>query len=166
MKQLISLLFCVVLIACSKGKSEEEHACWHVYDASGSYMGKGCDYTEAEIKADPTVAYYFKDGTPTFCWVIGSLTGGSYVENLPADYFNKFYTTSVVTKVDCGYCARWFHRIKRTYKPANTFYIDPIRVERFCADTVKALYQGKQDTLKNTADSLVVRQFSNDGTTW
>ena len=41
-----------------------------------------------------------------------------------------------------------------------------ITKQKFCGDTLSTLYQGRQIIRKDDADSLVIIQFSNNGTNW
>jgi hypothetical protein len=69
-------------------------------------------------------------------------------------------------KLGCDYCQTFYHRKKMTYKPANTITYSTVSREHFCGDTSSRLYHGRQVVLKDTPDSLIVRQFSNDAINW
>ena len=157
------MLFTIVA-GCTKGSKE---FCWELVDQFGNLTGSVCNKTEAEMqRLYPSSCSYYKTNGEKFCWLIGqTFLSNSTVEK--ANYYSRcFGSGATPTKVECNYCGRWYHRIKRTYKPTNTFVIYEVKVEQFCGDTAKTLYQGRQIILKDTPDSLIVRQFSNNGTNW
>jgi hypothetical protein len=160
---LVMLLVFLTGIGCRKKdhQPEEPKYCWGVLDGSGVPIGKICNRTETEMKDSlPNACYYYKLGDEEFCWLVDS---SMYIENVPKNYIKqvlKCYNKTSYKKVTCGYCQSWYTRQKNTYKPANTVTYSPVRVQRLCGDTVKTLYQGRQITLRETSDSLIVLQFS------
>jgi hypothetical protein len=155
------LLLCLVFIcACSK---KEDRSCWQLIDQAGNRLNTVCNKTEAEMRTEypGNCRYYLTDGEK-FCWLINNR---DYYENLTQDGINKtvacyYGSGATVVKVGCGYCQQYYHRIKRTYKPSGAFVLSPVTREIFCGDTVNVLFNGRQIVLKDTPDSLVVRQFS------
>ena len=164
---LVILVAFLTGIGCRKHddpKTEDTKYCWMVLDGSGVPMGKICDRSETEMKDSlPNVCFYYKLGDPEYCWLVD---GSTYIENVPENYIKQFltcYNKTAYKKVDCGYCQNWYTRQKNTYKPANTVTYSPVKVQRLCGDTLKTLYQGRQITLRESTDSLIVLQFSNNG---
>jgi hypothetical protein len=164
---LLSVVF--LFVSCKK---ESKRFCWQIVDALGNDMMTVCNRTEEELIAcfkNGTCANvsgfsecnYYKIEQEKFCW----LWKGFFMKDESEsrmNYLQKCFG-GTLTKVDCGYCAHWFTREKRTYKPAgNTVYSHVIR-QSFCGDTVRTLFNGREIIRKNDADSLIVIQFSNNG---
>ena len=132
----------------------------------GNNMNAVCSKTSAEMQADyPNPCTYYKLDGEEYCWLIGSNT---FVKNATQHKINQvlqcFYNSSVqALKVSCDYCQLWYTRQKSTFKPNNTVFYSPVRAEQYCGDTVRTLFQGRQIVLRETNDSLIVLQFSNNG---
>jgi hypothetical protein len=162
----ISLAFCIG-IGCVKDHDdepavEEPKYCWMLVDQAGFLMGRICDRTEKQMSDSVPSCNYYKLGGQEFCWLID---GTTYIENAPEEYVKLvircFGKKNVYKKVECGYCQTWYTRQKNIYKPANTFTYSPVKVQRFCGDTVKTLYNRRSVTLRETTDSLIVVEFGN-----
>lgn len=161
---LVVLLTVIIGIGCKKNDNEEPKHCWQIIDQSGMYLYRLCERTETQMKDSfPNPCTYYKLGEEELCWLID---GSMYVPKVPEDYVKsllKCYNKTSYKEVECGYCQTWYTRQKDTYKPTNTATYSKIRVERLCGDTVKTLYQGRQVVVRETADSLIVLEFSNNG---
>lgn len=163
----ISLLF--IAFGCKKdGPAPEPTFCWQVIDAFGNSMQELCNKTETEMSAlYPNSCRYYKNDGEKSCWLVDSTFLTSMTQEGVELYKRCFRPNAgIPMKVDCNYCGKWYHREKRTYKPANTITYSQVKAERFCGDTAAKLYQGRQIVLRETADSLIVLQFSNNGTNW
>ena len=165
MKLFYTCCFVILICSCTKRNDDIKH-CWKLYDYNADELGIICDVTETEVKNMPNVTFYHNRNEPRFCWLTGTAPNQVYWEDAPESFIAWRTGNISRVKVACGYCARWFHRIKRSYKPTGNFAYSQVTVQRFCGDTISKLYTGRQDTLKNTLDSLVVRQFSSDGANW
>jgi hypothetical protein len=174
---LLLLLMCLFNYTCKK--EAEKKYCWQIIDNVANDMGIVCDKTEAELLAcinnrtcgfytgwTLTPCFYYKAEGEEFCWLVN----GSYMikstENKLALLRKCFSFNSTTVKVDCDYCQFWYSRKKSTYKPDGRFAYSPITHREYCGDTTRTLYQGREIIVKNDADSLIVIQFSNDGTNW
>ena len=179
---LLTLATGILISSCKRDKPAAEKHCWQVIDVVGNNLNYICDKTEAELLACAKAGtcgilnggpgfsncnYYMADG-PKECYNInGSVYPEKITESHAALLAKCFGNRSgVYFKTTCVICAFWYHREKRTYKPTNTFVYSQITRQQFCSDTLATLYQGRQVTRKNDEDSLIVIQFSNDGTTW
>ncbi len=164
MKLLISLFVLVIISSCKKESNNQ--ACWQVIDQLGNDVGTVCNKTEAAMLAQyQSPCAYYRTGGEKFCWLIG---GSQFLKDATEEKLNHtircFYSaTPSVTKVACDYCQAWYTREKRIYKPNNTFSYSQVRSEQFCGDTARTLFQGKQVTIRETGDSLIAVQFSNNG---
>lgn len=159
----------VLLTGCKKsGPASEQRFCWQLVDAYGNYLQKICGKTESEIKSlYPNSCSYFKSVGEKSCWLVGNRFLLAMTQEEVDLYRQCFHPNSATpVKVDCNYCQKWYHREKRTYKPASTITYSQVTAEQFCGDTTAKLYQGRQIVLRETADSLIVLQFSNNGTNW
>ncbi len=162
MKARFFTLLALIFISTGCEKPEDEF-CWQVVDAFGNDVQQLCGKTERQMKedfADP--CSYYKVGE-NFCWYI---EGTIFIKNKPEVYVHRFticfgYTNAV--KVDCDYCQKWYTREKHTYKPAGTFHFSQIKVQQYCGDTAQTLFQGREIILRETTDSLIIVQFSNNG---
>ena len=173
-----SLLF---LISCKRDAPAAQKHCWQIIDNVGNAMANICDKTEAELLAcvnngscgsftgiTPLTScnYYQTDG-PKDCYLINGSVSEEITESQAKTYANCFGNRSgVYTRATCIPCAFWFHRKKSTYKPNNSFTYSTITRQRFCGDTLQTLFPGRQLIIKDDADSLIVIQFSDNGTNW
>lgn len=134
-------------------------------DAYGNPMYTVCGATESELQVTyPNPCNYYKLGGKEYCWYLNS--NGVFIKNKPEDYIQRLkqcFNFSNAVKVDCDYCQTWYTRQKNTYKPTNTFAYSPVRIQQYCGDTVHTLYQGRVIVLRETSDSLITVQFSNNG---
>ncbi|MCP9751878.1 hypothetical protein [Ferruginibacter sp. HRS2-29] len=143
--------------------------CWQLIDATGNPLGTVCNKTAAEMSAtfSNPCSYYKYD--EKFCWLVND---SLFFMNMPEVgirlTMNCFYQkpTYTAVKVSCDYCKKFFHRLKKTYKLDNSFTYSQITVQQFCGNTAQTLFPGRQIIEKETADSLIVRQFSGDGIQW
>jgi hypothetical protein len=176
---LLLLLLPVVMFNYSCKKEGEKKYCWQIIDNVGNDMGVVCDKTEAELLACVnnrtcgtyatgalTSCFYYKAEGEEFCWLINDSYMIKATENKLAHLRRCFNLSSTAIKVDCNYCQFWYNRKKSTYKPDGRFAYSPITHRQYCGDTTRTLYQGREIIIKNDADSLIVIQFSKEGTTW
>jgi hypothetical protein len=159
-------LFAAILIiftASSCIKAGNKY-CWQTLDAFGNPVITVCDKSEAQMKASyPSPCNYYKLSDNQYCWLIDS---NIFIKDKPEDYINHYlqcYNHTSAKKVPCDYCQTWYTRQKSTYKPNNTFRYSIVTMQRLCGDTVHTLFPGREIILRETADSLIVLQFSNDG---
>lgn len=163
----IFVLLAIFLLPVFSCKKADPTHCWQLMDAFGNRLQQICGKTEAQMQADyPDACSYYRTTGTAYCWLVN---GSGYHEGLTEEGIQKivqcFYGgTATVQKVDCGYCQVFYHRIRRLHKPTNNTTFSAITQERFCGDTVRVLFNGRQQILKDTPDSLVVRQFSSNGT--
>lgn len=125
--------------------------------------GIQCDKTAAEIAALHPDGYYYRSDEPLVFWYESST--GNYRADLPASLKNKYLSPSY-TQVPCGFCAFWYFREKRKFVPTGSFTYSPITYQRLCADSVRTLFRGKEVLLRQSTDSVITRQFSDDGINW
>jgi hypothetical protein len=153
----------VMLTSSSCIKVSNKH-CWQLLDAFGNDVGTVCDKSEAQMKASyPSSCNYYKLGGTNYCWLIDN---NIFVKDKPQEYIDLFlhcYNYANAKKVACDYCQIWYTRQKNIYKPANTFRYSTVTIQRLCGDTVHTLFPGREIILRESADSLIVLQFSNDG---
>lgn len=158
----VMLFFAMFMVLSCKKASKEEY-CWQLIDPLGNPINSVCGKTESEMQASyPTPCSYYKLGN-SYCWFID---GTIFMKDKPEDYISHFlqcYNHTSATRVACDYCQNWYTRQKNTYKPSNTFSFFPVHVEQYCGDTVHTLFQGKEIILRETTDSLITLQFSNNG---
>jgi hypothetical protein len=181
MKTVIRTLFiCFILFTSCKKESSTKH-CWQLVDNAGNNLAIVCNKTESQLIACVNNSscgsfvnggsisncnYYNTDGD-RFCWKIGTAYLRDLTEGQAAMYARCYYSNATPVKTDCSFaCTRWYHREKRTYKPTSNITYSTITFENFCGDTLTTLYQGRQIVRKDDADSLIVIQFSNNGTNW
>ncbi len=164
--------FAFLLAGCVKNGDiasllEQKH-CWQRIDSHGNPLEQVCNKTASEMKAVYTNdCMYYKNDGEKLCW----LANGNFLPNMPkegAELYIRCFNPSAGTPVvvNCNYCQTFYHRRKMTYKPANTTTYSSVTRERFCGDTSATLYHGRQIVLKDTPDSLILLQFSNNGTDW
>jgi hypothetical protein len=172
-KALCSIALTLLLLffaGCKKGPLSlvGSRHCWQVLDGMGNPLQEVCNKSESQMKAMyPNGCRYYKNDGEKFCWLVGNV----FLSNLTKEGLEMYvrcYNISGGTpqKAPCNYCQHWYHRLKRTYKPATSITYSPVYKEYFCGDTASKIFQGRQVVLKDTPDSLVVRQFSRDAITW
>lgn len=175
----VIILLSVTLFNYSCKKEKEKRYCWQILDQMANNMGVICDKSEAELLAcinngtcgfsnggTLNSCFYYKVEGEEFCWFVDNSYMIKATENRLAVLRKCFNLSSTILKVDCNYCQFWYNRKKSTYKPDGRFAYSPITHNQYCGDTVQTLYQGREVIIKNDADSLIVIQFSNDGTSW
>lgn len=175
----VTLLLFLSLVNFTCKKDAEKKHCWQIIDAVGNDMGMVCDKTEAELiecvnnnscgfstGGTLTSCFYYKAEGEEYCWFVDDRYMIRATENKLALLRKCFNFNSTAVKVDCNYCQFWYSRKKSTYKPDGRFAYSPISRQEYCGDTTKTLYQGRQIVIKDDLDSLIVIQFSNDGTNW
>jgi len=155
------MLLVVVAPSCIKGAKKH---CWQLVDAFGNELYSVCDKTEAEMKASyPSSCNYYKLGGTNYCWLIDD---NIFIKDKPQEYVDivlHCFNHTNARKVACDYCQTWYTRQKSIYKPNNTFRYSTVTAQRLCGDTVHTLFNGREIILRETTDSLIVLQFSNDG---
>lgn len=172
---------CLLFASCKDEQDPSNRHCWMIIDLNGNDLGQVCNRTEAELLLCATNGscgdfppgtilsqcdYYQADG-PRYCYMINGSYRADLTESQAALYTRCFGNGSATAvRVECGTCAHWYHRIKRTGKANGNSIYEGVRREQFCGDTAATIFQGRQVILKDDADSLVVRQFSNNGTNW
>jgi hypothetical protein len=165
MKPLLYILLIIIaLVSCKK---EEVKSCWQLIDQLGNDVMIICDKTEAEMKA----AYqgncmYHKEEDQKFCWLTSN---GDFIKNASESRINHYkncFNLGSATKVACDYCDKYFSREKRTYKPNNSISYTAIKYKFYCGDSVNLIRQQRQFIRKDDADSLIIIQFSLDGSNW
>lgn len=167
MKKILFVFGLSFLLAGSCKKTGDGKTCWKVPDTASPALPwvTVCDKAENEIQTQYGL-YYYQADEPLFCWYLTSGSNFQFIQDYPESLVNRLYPNYSKVKAACDYCAFWYSRIKRTYKPSGNFLYTNVRQELLCADTAKSMYQGRQIILKNTTDSLVVQQISKDGITW
>ncbi len=164
MKTVLVILFATMFITLSCKKESNKEYCWQVVDPIGNSLNSICYKTAAQMQdLYPNSCSYYKLGDE-YCWLIDN---NIFIKNKPEDYITHFmhcygsYTS--YRKVACDYCQRWYTRQKSTYKPNSTFSYSPVQLHQLCGDTVHTLFQGREILLRETSDSLITLQFSNNG---
>jgi len=150
-------------IGFSCKKESAKTYCWQLTDPIGNTLNSVCGKTEAQMQVSySNPCTYYKLGDE-YCWYIDNMI---FITNKPQDFIDRylhcFGHTSAI-KVACDYCQTWYTREKYTYKPNNTFTYSQVRVQQYCGDTVHTLYQGREIILRESNDSLITLQFSNNG---
>lgn len=157
---IVLLLPLFIGLSCKK----EPEFCWQLTDTLGNPLNSICGKTEAEMQASyPNPCTYYKMGD-VYCWYIDSL---SFIKDEPQDYIDRMrncYSFTSAVKVPCDYCQKWYTRQKAVYKPDNTYTLSVTWVQQYCGDTVHTLFQGREIILRESSDSLITLQFSNNGT--
>ena len=163
MKNLLTVLTISAIVNFSCKKDSNNQYCWQILDAIGNRLNTVCNKTESEMQSVyPSPCLYYKIGD-NYCWFLGNAT---FLKNVPEDFAIRYiychnnYTT--YQKVACDYCQNWYSRQKKLYKPNNTFIYSSIYLQLYCGDTVRTLFQGREIILRETADSLITLQFSNN----
>ncbi len=164
MKMYFALLLTLLVyfIACKK-ESKPTH-CWQLMDSFGNELGTVCNKSEAEMSAaypDPCI-YYLLEGEK-YCWLVN---GQTFIENKNEDAINRYkkcFGVGTAIKVNCDYCQKYYTRLKQTYKPTDHTIYSSVTFKQYCGDTASTLYHGRQIILKDTPDSLILIQFSNNG---
>ena len=178
------LLFAIFFLYSCDKENGQKKACWQLIDAQGRDVNLICDKTEAEmiacVKSGACPVYvglslsdfgscdYYETGGEKSCWRVGNFLYTDITAN-KAKVLAACYPYGAATPTlsnSCDSCQSWYHREKKTYKPANTFTYSPVHIENFCGDTLATLYTGRQIIKKDDADSLIVIQFSNNGSDW
>jgi hypothetical protein len=158
----------LTILSCKKEtnkiETNDDKYCWQLIDPLGNPLDSVCNKNETDMQAlYPNVCSYYKIGDE-YCWLIDS---NIFVPNVPEDYITRFLhcygNFTNYQKVPCDYCQKWYSRQKNKYKPNDTFTFSPVHLQQYCGDTVHTLFQGREIILRETSDSLITLQFSNNG---
>jgi hypothetical protein len=179
---ILSICFFISIMSCKKDKAEELPAkhCWQIVDFAGNNLAEICDKTEAELLAcvannscgsflggnTLTSCNYYQSDGEKFCYQIGNITPDPMTESQAKLIAKCYYGNAPLIKLDCVACKFWYTREKRQKKPAEPINYTPGIKRNYCGDTLTKIYQGRQIIKKDDADSLIVLQFSNNGTNW
>jgi len=164
--------FAIIIIlpnlSCKKSDNNiqttiEPKYCWKITDPIFIDKGTVCEKTTTEIATLYPDGYYYRSDEALLCWY--NPTNGNYSKGLPASLKSKFLTADF-NIVACGYCARWYYREKKKYIPTGGITYSPTNFSQLCGDTVQTLFRGREVFLRQTTDSFIVRQFSDNGTNW
>lgn len=165
-RQHLLFLFLLPILVYSCTKDTDKKYCWQLVDALGNNVSVLCDKSESEMQSlYPNACNYYKLGGEEYCWFVN---GQDFVENKTESALMKSLECQgqvqpQVVKVPCDYCKDWYTRQKHTYKPTGQFRYTSIITQQFCGDTARTLYQGREIILRETADSLIIMQFSANG---
>jgi hypothetical protein len=165
----IAAALLLIIMSCKKNGNSEvidnpnKKYCWVTLDVQLIILDTICDKTAAEIAMIDSAGFYYRQDEPLKCWYKASTN--QYAKDLPQSIITKFFGAGY-TVVNCGYCASWYLREKRRYLPTNSITYSPVTFKRFCGDTVATLFRGREIPLRQTVDSVIVTQFSDNGTNW
>jgi hypothetical protein len=170
MKQTVTaFLILFVCLACKKKENNEptenpnQKYCWVIMDPQFIVLRTECDKTTKEIETAYPQGFYYRQDEPLKCWY--DATTQRYAKDLPQSIITKFFGNNF-TVVNCGYCANWYLREKRRYIPTNGITYSSTTIKRFCGDTVTTLFRGREIPLRQSIDSVIVTQFSDNGINW
>jgi hypothetical protein len=173
---LMLLCFTMINISCKKTTSTPEIVipevtkfCWVIRDFNSLAVIKTvCEKTAKEIAAEYPSPQYFnhRADEPLKCWY--ATVGERFAKNVPASLIQThiFYQNSSFVEVNCNYCGKWYHREKRKYIPDGSFSYSPIYINQICGDSAQTLFRGREVFLRQSVDSIIVRQFSDSPTIW
>jgi hypothetical protein len=166
MKQLLILsLFTILNISCERTNPVDPEItkfCWNVLDPLLVVMNTVCDKTAAEMATAYPNNWYYKSDEQLKCYYETSTN--AFLKNFPPSLLGKVFPNRNFTEVSCSYCARWFYREKKKYLPTNSITYSPMTVKQFCGDTLSTLFRGREIPLRQSADSIITLQFSDNGT--
>jgi hypothetical protein len=138
--------------------------CWNITSPLLVVMGTVCDKTAAEMATAYPDGWYYKTDEVLKCYF--ELNSNVFLKNFPPSLLNKAYPNRTFGEASCSYCARWFYREKRKYLPNSSITYSDITVKQFCGDTLATLYRGREVPLRQSTDSIITLQFSDNGTNW
>ena len=166
MKQIIILsLFTLINISCKKSSTPEPEItkfCWNITSPALVVMGTVCDKTAAEMATAYPDGWYFRSDEQLKCYF--ETSSNAFLKNFPPSLMSKAYPNRNFTAVSCSYCARWYYREKKKYLPNNSITYSAITVKQFCGDTLATLYRSREIPLRQSTDSIITLQFSDNGT--
>jgi hypothetical protein len=163
-------LFLLVIFAatfsCTEKPVVEEQTkfCWNIVDYNFVFIKAICDKTAAEIAVDYPDGFYYRSDEPLKCWYEAS--SNSFAKNMPLSLLKKFSPTINYVEANCNYCAQWYYREKRKYLPNNSITYTNRIGKTLCGDTLTTLFRGREVFLRQSTDSFIVRQFSDNGYDW
>ena len=180
MKYLLSLSILILLILISCSKSADNKYCWGLVDHNGNELESVCDKTEAELfdiakrdypggfvnPSDFTTCNYYKIEGAKYCWLINNVFYKNLYTGKAMLIAHCYNNNTIPVQVDSNYCMTWYTRQAITFKPTHTVQYSGAHGHYYCGDTVKTIYQGRQIVLRDVTDTLIVLQFSSDGSHW
>ncbi len=168
MKQILILfLFTSLNLSCKDKPQvlpEIIKFCWNITSQQLITIKTVCDKTAVEIATEYPDGCYYRNDEPLKCWFETSTN--SFIKNCPVSLIIKVAPNRNFTMVDCNFCARWYYREKRKFLPNSSITYTPTSVTQLCGDTLATLYRGREVPLRQSADSIITRQFSDNGNDW
>jgi hypothetical protein len=163
----ILVFFAIALIvlssfSCSKNKDK---GCWQAFYPGGADV-EGlilCDQTRSQAEAQYPQYWFYDANEAKFCWDHVSSAGQHFLlRHVPTSMVEKMDDMNGASSIaiDCNSFCVW-NRILEKHKSKVTGLFGPTRLynETFSADSCSTLFVGRVVVHRETADSLITREF-------
>jgi hypothetical protein len=162
----LKVLFAITLpllffISCKKDKN----ACWQAYDVFGIEVTGLviCDKTQSEAEAAYPRYLFCNAAEAKYCWRVQQANGGIfYTGSMPQSIADKMWLRYgyTYTKFDCNNICQWKIFEKSKSKITGSFQPVTQYIETYTTDTCTKLFVGRIITIRETADSLITREYA------
>lgn len=162
---LIVFAFCS---SCTKEKDPNDsfpRYCYVITNPNLDSLKTVCNKTIHDMAREYPDGWYYKSDAELLCWYNASTR--QFVKKCPINLALRVAPGGgSISSVSCDYCASWFHRVKRKYVPTGGITYDLAIKEQFCADSLRTLFRGREIPVRQSADSVITLQFSDNGINW
>jgi hypothetical protein len=156
-------LFLLILVLSCKKVKEEKRYCWGAYDHNGNLVSHSLVCGKAEEQARAAYPQYllYRQDEERACWRVEQPQQKTqYRRGIPESILKHFYLgNATFTKVDCNSFCIWRSYEKSQSKATDLYSPTRVYVETYMADSCSKLYMGRKIIVRETADSLIWREF-------
>jgi hypothetical protein len=153
----------IVLFSFSCSKNNDK-GCWQAFHPGGADV-EGlvlCDQTRSQAEAQYPQYWFYSADEAKYCWVYITSTGQEILlRHIPTSMVERMGINSATTStIDCNSFCVW-NRIIEKHKSKVTGLFGPTKLysETFGADSCSTLFVGRVVVHRETADSLITREF-------
>ena len=175
--KIIFILLIIVSFSCNK--NTDSKACWYIVDYNGQLLESVCNKTEPEVRSyiknlpgrqsipDSNLdCLYYKVETDKYCWQINNKCYKNFTTAQANLYAHCYFGVSA-TKVTCdSCCTNWYNRYMYRKNLGGVINYSSVFSKRYCGIALDTIHQSKRDTILLNQDSLIVLQYSENGSTW
>jgi hypothetical protein len=160
--KILQLFILIFLLSCKK--ESKKRYCWQGFQPSGGDIPGLllCDKTEAEIQEMYPQYWFYKEGEKKYCWHVQTQQRGTfYMRHIPESIVDKMKPLGGYnyTKVDCSSFCVWTWHEKHQSKITGLYNPTREKTETYAADSCSKLFLGRKITIRETADSIIYREF-------
>lgn len=163
----IAAILFVFSISCKKEIDPNDghpRYCYVITNQNLDSLKTVCNKTQYDMYQEYPDLWFYRSDAEKRCWYNAGT--GKFTKNCPIELVSRISPGGSNSSVSCDYCANWYHRVKRKHIPTGGTLYDQPRTEQFCADSLRTLFRGREISLRQSTDSVITLQFSDNGINW